>query len=74
LRGCGSTQRQRQEPWIGGKRYSSKVTHPEQWYDYVGLMYDAARIRRLEQQVASGEMATIIPVGFKGERPRQEAS
>jgi hypothetical protein len=71
LRGCGSTQRARQEPWMGGRRLSSKVKHPPEWYDYVGLMYDQARVRRLERQLAAGPMDTVIPLGFKGEKPRE---
>ena len=50
---------------MGGKRFTPKVTHLEQWYDYVGLLYDSARIKRLEQQLALGPMAEVIPVGYK---------
>lgn len=76
LRGCGSTQKQRQEPWLGGRRLSSKVEHTPAWYEFKGYYFTEARIERIQRQIAAspvqGGLETVYPIGFKGEKPREE--
>lgn len=72
IRGCTSQQRQRKEPWLGGRRLSSKVWHPPEWYEFKGYYFSEARDERIRRQLAvNDQMETIYPMGFKGEKPRE---